>query len=86
MLGRFRALVSDSDLAAVKHYLDIAEVEMAGESLVLSLMESSVQVDSPEADSLIRMCLALGLDESSVFREDFWAVAQPWLKARSSHI
>lgn len=59
----------------VEHYLDVAEIEMACESLVLSLAEEKIFLQNDTKEELVALCLGLRLDKESVFRADFWAVA-----------
>lgn len=84
--ARFRSLFSElsSCLSTdgrenVDHYLGVDELDMACESLVLSVLEEGVGLSPLMKRELMSCCLSLGLDKESVFRHDFWMVAEPFL-------
>lgn len=60
----------------VAHYLEIGEVEMACESLVLSLNDERVVLSQSEKADLLEVCRTVRLHEESVFRDDAWQLAQ----------
>ena len=71
LLHTFRLYLEDADIQHVEHYLKHAEIEMAFESLGLSLMARHVQVKEHE-QRLTRIGALLGLDRESVFDDHFW--------------
>jgi hypothetical protein len=76
---RYGRQLSDEARHNVEHYIEVAEIEMACESFVLSVIEEQVRL-SPEAKKeLLQIILALGLDKESTLRADFWQIAQTML-------
>jgi len=67
---------STDAVATVEHYISVAELEMACESLVLSLVEESIVISADLWQELLSLCRALGLDKESVFKPDFFEFAQ----------
>jgi hypothetical protein len=83
ILSQISAL-SPGGVDHVEHYLGVAEIEMAYESLVLSLMGEQVVLDRRLANELLLLGVALGLDQESVFQGDFWEKAAPYLDRGSA--
>lgn len=79
IFGRYAALLSKEGQNSVKHFIDAAEVEMACESFILSVLEEEVQLSVEDKEALLGMALSLRLDKESVFRADFWKLAGPLL-------
>jgi hypothetical protein len=79
VLATYNAPLAYDSAANAKHYLDVNELEMACESLVLSLMGENVPISDSHAAVLSNMCKALALDQQSIFREDFWSQASKYL-------
>jgi len=70
---RFQLLLPKSDIETVEHYLRNAELEMAFESLGLSLMRHQLYPSTESAECLKRLGLLLNLDTESVFDDQFWS-------------
>jgi hypothetical protein len=66
----------------VEHFIEATELEMACESLVLSMLEERVQLSEDAKKELLDLALGLKLDKESVFRADFWQIAGPLLSGR----
>jgi hypothetical protein len=83
----FRALLEEvqshlpaDSLSDVQHWLASAELEMAVESLGLSVAQADVSL-SPDAKArLRRLILKYDLDKESVFEPAFWAKVEPYLR------
>ena len=76
VFARYERQLSDEARQNVEHYVGVAEIEMACESFVLSVIEEQIRL-SPEArKELLQLSVALGLDKESIFRADFWQKAQ----------
>jgi hypothetical protein len=63
----------------VRHYLNVAELEMAYETFVLSLVEEQVQLSDTDRLTLSKLGPPLGVDADPVFKADFWDVAKRFL-------
>ena len=63
----------------VEHFIEVAEVEMACESFILSVAEERIQLPGDAKKELLDLAIALHLDKQSVFRADFWQMAGPML-------
>lgn len=63
--------LDSESLAAVKHYLDHSEYEMAFEGLFIEIMklEKDIEIDFRKAVKLARV---MRLDKESVFEPDFY--------------
>lgn len=72
IFGEFSELLSEDARNNVEHYIDVAEIEMAYESLVLSLIDEKIVVSDILRKELLEIGVLLGLDKDSVFRADFW--------------
>lgn len=72
------ALALDS-VENVRHYLDVAELEMAYESFVLSVLDEQVELSDANRMTLLELGPLLGVDTDPVFRGDFWDVAKRFL-------
>jgi hypothetical protein len=57
----------------VDEWLGHGEIEMAFESLCLSLRAENVAVPERARDELLLLGPGLGLDKESVFEPEFWA-------------
>lgn len=79
IFGRYEKLLSADSKEHVEHLIDNAELEMACESFILSVIDEDVALGSRDRQDLLDLCLVLGLDRESVFRADFWSVAHPLL-------
>jgi hypothetical protein len=84
--ARFRAIfkllapmLSVRSQENVEHFLNAAEIEMACESFVLSLIEDGVDAPSKTKEDLLKLCKELKLDKEAVFRADFWDCATLYL-------
>jgi hypothetical protein len=83
----FRSLFEEiqSDLPAdslsdVQHWLANAELEMALESLGLSIAQAGVNLSPDAKGRLRRLILKYHLDKESVFDGAFWAKVEPFLR------
>lgn len=65
------ALPAD-EVQSVEHLLAVGELEMAFESLVLSVMQARLRLEESEWVHLLELARALGLDRESVYDLDFW--------------
>lgn len=74
-------LLTDEAVQNVEHYLEVAELEMAYESFVLSVIEEKIPLSESARMDLLGLGLALGLDKEAVFRADFWQIAQNMFRA-----
>lgn len=81
ILGCYAAFLDAESVAHVRHNIDVAEYEMACESLVMSLKLEKVPLSGRHAGQLIGLGLELGLDKDSVYCADFWQQHEPWLEA-----
>ena len=79
IFDRYAVQLSKEGRENVQHFIAVAEVEMACESFVLSVLEEQVQLSDDAKKELLELALALQLDKESVFRADFWQVAGPRL-------
>lgn len=79
IFDRYAAQLSKEGRENVQHFIEAAEVEMACESFVLSVIEEQVQLSDGVKKELLELALALQLDKESVFRADFWQMAGPLL-------
>jgi hypothetical protein len=79
VFDNFAPQLSDEARQNVEHYIEVAELEMACESLVLSVIEEHIQLSADIKEELLRLCCALHLDEEAVFRADFWKIVRPLL-------
>jgi hypothetical protein len=82
VLGRIASQLSEEGRQNVEHYIEAAEVEMACESLVLSVMEEQIPLSGDVKKELLEFCSTLRLDEEPVFRADFWQIAHPFLSGQ----
>jgi hypothetical protein len=80
IFDRYAAQLSNEGQENVQHYIEAAELEMAGESFILSLLEEQVQLPIEVKKELRELALGLRLDKESVFRDDFWQIAEPFLR------
>jgi len=71
----YAALLSEGSRAHVRHFVEVAEIEMACESFVLSLLEEGIRLSVDVKRELLDLALDLQLDRESVFRSDFWQFA-----------
>ena len=79
VFDRYAAQLSEESRKSVRHYIDVAEVEMACESLVLAMLDEGVAMTSDSKSELLSIALDLRLDKESVFHSDFWQLAHPFL-------
>ncbi|MDF3036291.1 MAG: hypothetical protein K0S28_1565 [Paucimonas sp.] len=82
IFGRYGDLLAQDSKEHVEQLLDNAELEMACESFILSIMDEELVLDSTARKDLLDLCSTLELDRESVFRADFWAVAHPFLAGK----
>ncbi len=82
VFNRYAAQLSKEGRENVEHFIEAAEVEMACESFVLSVLEEHVPLASVSKKELLALTLALQLDKESVFRSDFWKIASTLLTSR----
>lgn len=75
----FAMKLSTEARQSVEHYIEVAEIEMACESFILSVLDERIELPSDTKRELQELCLGLRLDKESVFRVDFWQVAYPFL-------
>lgn len=75
----YKREISGSAREAVEHYIEFAEIEMACESFVLSVLEEQIQLSAEAKNDLLHIILSLGLDKESIFRVDFWQMAKALL-------
>lgn len=76
ILGRYGEKLSVEACQNVEQYMGVAEIEMACESLTLSLLHEEIPITPESKDELLQLCTALGLAKESIFRADFWQLAQ----------
>lgn len=72
IFSRYVSALTGEAFDNVRHYIDVAELEMAYEAFVLSVIEEGVMLSESEINELLELGKVLGLDRDSVFREDFW--------------
>lgn len=82
IFDRYMRDISDEARKTVAHYIDVAEIEMACESFVLSVYEENIRLSLEAKDELLQIILSLGLDKESVFRADFWQIAKELLSSK----
>ncbi|ANH66794.1 hypothetical protein [Mitsuaria sp. 7] len=75
VFDRYAAQLSEESQTNICHFLEVAEIEMACESFVLSLLEEEIQLSVDVKRELLDLALGLQLDRESVFRSDFWQLA-----------
>ena len=75
----FASKLSVEARQSFEHYVAVAEIEMACESFILSVLEEQIELPADAKKELLELCLMLRLDKESVFRADFWQVAYPLL-------
>lgn len=75
VLEPLKSRLGNEAAATVAQYMAVAELEMACESFVLSLVEESVAISEDTWQELMLICKALDLDKTSVFKADFWEFA-----------
>lgn len=80
--GRYSQEISSEGRESTEHYLNVAEIEMACESFVLSLMEDEVALSIEDKSVLLSLVKNFNLDKESVFRADFWTVARDFLGSK----
>lgn len=71
--------LSDDAMHNVEHYLDVAELEMALESFLLSALEERISLSAAAKRDLLELGVATGLDKESVLRADLWLLIRPLL-------
>lgn len=76
ILGRYGEKLSAEACQNIEHYMGVAEIEMACESLTLSLLNEEIPIAPESKDELLQLCTALGLAKESIFRANFWQLAQ----------
>lgn len=76
ILGRYGGKLSVDACQNIEHYMGVVEIEMACESLTLSLVHEEIPITPESKDELLQLCTALGLAKESIFRADFWRLAQ----------
>jgi len=76
---RHSAFLAQSELAAVEHYLNSDEYEMAYELFCLQLMRHNVRLEPQDCSALITLGSTLGLDQETVFEPDFWRSFQSYV-------
>jgi hypothetical protein len=74
--------LSAEAIGNVGHYISVGEIEVACESLILSIVEEGAQLTADLKVELLDLCYLLGLNENAVFRSDFWSIAFPVLSAK----
>ncbi len=79
VLDFYMAKLKDSSVETVRHYISVAEIEMAYESFVLSLVEESVELANEHRLILLELDSRLFLSAEPVFRADFLQVAEKYL-------
>lgn len=80
--SRHRESLSPEAREQIESLMNAAELEMACESLVLSLLEEEILLNDESKHKLLQLCGQLGLERDSVYRHDFWAIAQQALSGR----
>lgn len=75
LFDHYSVQLSNESKENVQHYIEAAEIEMACESFVLSLLEEQVQMSIKDKKELRDLAMRLQLDKNSVFRGDFWEIA-----------
>lgn len=81
ILGRYAVQLSKESKESVQHFIEVAEIEMACESFILSLLEEKIQLPVEVKRNLRDLALGLQLDKESVFRADFWKIVDPFLRS-----
>ena len=72
VLGICNPFLSQEAVADVEHRLDHAEIEMAFESLCLSIRGEGVIIPEGVKAVLLHLGPALGVDKASALEENFW--------------
>ncbi|MFW2076595.1 hypothetical protein ACG94X_06650 [Acinetobacter sp. ULE_I010] len=80
IISRYLDKLSLESKNHVIHYFNVAEIEMSYESFLLSLKSEDIELNDKDANKLIELGMYLGLDQDSVFKDDFWEYILPWLK------
>lgn len=83
-IRQLRILLPCDDIDTVEYYLSNAEIEMALESLGLSLMQNQVLLQDKTSQTLRELGLRLSLDKESVFDDKFWLVFTNYLNANDN--
>ncbi len=78
--GMCKPTLSEEAKKNVEHYLNHGELEMAFESLGLSLKAEAINVPGAARELLYPLAAVLGLIEESVFSASFWKEVSPILK------
>lgn len=80
IISRYLDKLSLESKNHVIYYFNVAETEMSYESFLLSLKSEDIELNDKDANKLIELGMYLGLDQDSVFKDDFWEYILPWLK------
>ena len=72
--------LSSEAVKDIKHYLDHGELEVAYESMVLSLIAEKVILAKAEKENLYSLATTLGLIDEGVLKANFWEEAEPFLR------
>jgi hypothetical protein len=78
VFAKYSGALSDEARNHIGSMIEASELEMACESLVLSLIDEMVPINMPEKKLLSDISRELNLEHSSVFKHDFWAYASMW--------
>jgi hypothetical protein len=79
-LGLCKTFLSPEAISDVTHYLDHGEIEVAYESLGLSLKAENVDVPRAAKELLYPLGRKLGVDKEAVLSSTFWEDVSPLLK------
>jgi hypothetical protein len=74
-------LLPHDEIETVEYYLSNAEIEMAFESLGLSLIQHKVLLECETSQALHALGLRLSLDKESVFDDKFWIMFTNYLNS-----
>lgn len=83
IFDRYAARLGSEGRENVEHFFEVAELEMACESFVLSLIEYKVKISDKDKRDLMFLSQSLHLEKNSVFRADFWQIASHFFGSSS---
>ncbi len=78
-IRQLRTLLPHGAIETVEYYLCNAEIEMAFESLGLSIIQHKVLLERETSQALYELGVRLSMDKESVFDDQFWIIFTNYL-------
>lgn len=72
LLEKYRSTISKDSVAHIEHYLHHDELEMAFESLALSVIEEHIEISEPDQKIMLQLGITLEVESNSVFDGETW--------------